>query len=272
LQIGSSVVQATYISGTGTNTWIFTATIVAGLNDTDGVSLPLNALTLNGAILSDAAGNACVITSAVILSNPLFLVDTTVPTVVITSDISVLKAGDTANITFTLSEETVSSFVWDGSAGDVAVTGGTLSALTGTGLTRTAVFTPDANLTSGSASITVTAQSYEDAAGNLGAAGASPSFSLDTVAPTLTNVLLSSAIGASLSPSDATVSLLNAGDTLLATVTFSEVIVVNITAGSPTLELTVGSSTVQATYVSGSGTNALVFSTAIVNGQTDNHP
>ena len=270
LQIGSSVVQATYISGTGTNTWIFTATIVAGLNDTDGVSLPLNALTLNGAILSDAAGNACVITSAVILSNPLFLVDTTVPTVVITSDISVLKAGDTANITFTLSEETVSSFVWDGSAGDVAVTGGTLSALTGTGLTRTAVFTPDANLTSGSASITVTAQSYEDAAGNLGAAGASPSFSLDTVAPTLTNVLLSSAIGASLSPSDATVSLLNAGDTLLATVTFSEVIVVNITAGSPTLELTVGSSTVQATYVSGSGTNALVFSTAIVNGQTDN--
>jgi large repetitive protein len=270
LQIGSSVVQATYISGTGTNTWIFTATIVAGLNDTDGVSLPLNALTLNGAILSDAAGNACVITSAVILSNPLFLVDTTVPTVVITSDISVLKAGDTANITFTLSEETVSSFAWDGSAGDVAVTGGTLSALTGTGLTRTAVFTPDANLTSGSASITVTAQSYEDAAGNLGAAGASPSFSLDTVAPTLTNVLLSSAIGASLSPSDATVSLLNAGDTLLATVTFSEVIVLNITAGSPTLELTVGSSTVQASYVSGSGTNALVFSTAIVNGQTDN--
>jgi large repetitive protein len=115
LQIGSSVVQATYISGTGTNTWIFTATIVAGLNDTDGVSLPLNALTLNGAILSDAAGNACVITSAVILSNPLFLVDTTVPTVVITSDISVLKAGDTANITFTLSEETGSSFAWDGS-------------------------------------------------------------------------------------------------------------------------------------------------------------
>ncbi|PUE36523.1 Ig-like domain-containing protein [Limnohabitans sp. Hippo4] len=270
LQIGSSVVQATYMSGTGTNTWTFTATIVAGLNDTDGVSLPLNALTLNGTILSDAAGNACVITSAVVLSNPLFLVDTTVPTVVITSDTSVLKAGDTANITFTLSEETGSSFAWDGSTGDVAVTGGTLSALTGTGLTRTAVFTPDANLVSGSASITVTAQSYEDAAGNLGAAGASPSFSLDTVAPSLTNVLLTSAIGAILSPSDATVSLLNAGDTLLATMTFSEVIVLNITAGSPSLELTVGSSTVQATYVSGSGTNALVFSTAIVNGQIDN--
>jgi uncharacterized protein YchJ len=270
LQIGSSVVQATYVSGTGANTWIFTANIVAGLNDTDGVSLPLNALTLNGAILSDAAGNACVITSAVVLSNPLFLVDTNVPTVAITSDISVLKAGDTANITFTLSEETGSSFAWDGSAGDVAVTGGTLSALTGTGLTRTAVFTPDANLASGSASITVTSQSYEDAAGNLGAAGASPSFSLDTVAPSLTNVLLTSAIGAILSPSDATVSLLNAGDTLLATMTFSEVIVLNITAGSPTLELTVGSSTVQATYVSGSGSNALVFSTAIANGQTDN--
>ena len=270
LQIGSSVVQATYVSGTGTNTWVFTATIVAGLNDIDGVSLPLNALTLNGAILSDTAGNAGVINSAAIMANPLFLVDTTVPTVIITSDIGVLKAGDTANITFTLSEDTGSSFAWDGSVGDVVVTGGTMSALTGTGLTRTAVFTPSANLASGSASITVTAQSYEDAAGNLGAAGASPSFSLDTVAPSLTNVLLSSAIGATLSPSDAAVSLLNAGDTLLSTVTFSEVIVVNLTAGSPTLELSVGSSNVQATYVSGSGTNALVFSTAIVNGQTDN--
>ena len=269
LQIGSSVVQASYVSGTGTNTWVFTASIVAGLNDTDGVSLPLNALTLNGAIMSDAAGNACVITSAAVIANPLFLVDTTLPTVVIASDLSVLKAGDTANITFTLSEDVGSSFAWDGSAGDVVVTGGTLSALTGTGLTRNAVFTPSANLASGSASITVTAQSYEDAAGNLGAAGASPSFSLDTVAPTLTNVLLTSAIGATLSPSDATVSLLNAGDTLLATVTFSEVVVVNLTAGSPTLDLLVGSSTVQATYVSGSGTNALVFTTTIVNGQTD---
>ena len=62
---------------------------------------------------------------------------------------------------------------------------------------------------------------------------------------------------------------LNAGDTLTATVSFSGIVILDTRNGSPTLHLVVGTQSVEARYVSGSGTNALVFVTAIVNGQTD---
>jgi hypothetical protein len=55
--VGSSNVQATYVSGSGTNALVFTTTIVSGQTDTDGVAIALNALNLNGATLQDNAGN-----------------------------------------------------------------------------------------------------------------------------------------------------------------------------------------------------------------------
>ena len=112
-------------------------------------------------------------------------IDRTSPTVIITSSVPQLKAGETATITFTFSEDPGSTFSWDGSSGDVVVTGGTLSALSGTGPTRTATFTPTPNTNGGTASITVPAGSYTDVAGNNGGAGATPALTLDTQAPTV---------------------------------------------------------------------------------------
>jgi hypothetical protein len=114
--------------------------------------------------------------------------DTLAPSLTITSDKDTLKVGESATITFTFSEDPGTSFAWDGSAGDITVTGGALSAITGSGLLRTAVFTPTPNLESGSASITVGSASYADAAGNAGGAGTSPAISIDTLAPTLKSV------------------------------------------------------------------------------------
>jgi hypothetical protein len=247
LTVGSSTVQATYVSGSGTNALVFSTAIVNGQTDNDGVAIALNALHLNGASLKDAAGNAATITSSAVASNPAYLVDTTAPSVIITSDVATLKSGETANISFTFSEAPEASFAWDGSAGDLSVTGGTLSAISGTGLTRTAVFTPTPNLASGTGSISVTANSYQDAAGNNGSTGISPNLSLDTLAPSIASLALSSATSAVASPLDATVKLLNTADTLSATVTFNEAVTLNTTAGSPTLALVIGSSTVQAT-------------------------
>jgi large repetitive protein len=96
-----------------------------------------------------------------------------------------LKTGETATITFTFTEDPSSTFVWDGSTGDISVSGGTLGAISGTGLTRTATFTPTANTASSNASITVTANSYQDLPGNNGSAGTSPAISIDTVAPSV---------------------------------------------------------------------------------------
>ena len=111
-------------------------------------------------------------------------VDTTAPTLSITSNVAALKVGETATITFTFSEEPT-GFV----DGDITTTGGTLGSISGTGLTRTAIFTPTASLASGSASITVAGGNYTDAAGNNGGAGTTPTISIDTLAPTVTNTI-----------------------------------------------------------------------------------
>jgi predicted secreted protein len=262
LVIGSSTVQASYVSGSGTTALVFSTTIASGQNDTDGVAIALNALSLNGAILKDSAGNNSVVTSIAVVNNPLYLVDTTAPTLSITSDVATLKSGETANITFTFSEDPGSSFVWASNAGDVVVSGGTLGNLSGAGLTRTATFTPTANVVSGTASLSVNAGAYTDAAGNTGGAGSTPLLSFSTSSPTISQVGLSSATGA-------VSNLLNAGDVIVARVVFSESIVLDSTAGSPTLGLTIGSNLVQAAYVSGSGSTDFVFSYTILAGQDD---
>jgi VCBS repeat-containing protein len=142
----------------------------------------LAGVTLSGSNIlqvkvTDVAGNSGpVYTQAYVL-------DTTAPTVTITSDRSSLKAGETATITFTFSEDPGLTFTWDGSAGDAIVSGGTLSAISGSGTTRTATFTPAAVTDGGTATISVAAASYIDRAGNFGGAGATPSISFDTLAP-----------------------------------------------------------------------------------------
>ena len=117
--------------------------------------------------------------------SPAPAVDTTAPTLSITSSVAAVKTGETATITFTFSEAT-SNFV----VGDITTSSGSLSNFTAVSSTvYTATFTPSASLASGSASITVASGAYTDAAGNAGGAGATPTISIDTVAPTVTNTI-----------------------------------------------------------------------------------
>ncbi|MCA1325162.1 Ig-like domain-containing protein [Herbaspirillum sp. alder98] len=130
------------------------------------------------ALSTDTSGNTSSVSSGLTIT-----IDITPPTLVITSNVATLNSGATATITFTFSEDPGSTFGWNGSTGDVVVTGGTLSAITGSGLLRTAIFTPTAGTNSGTATITVAAGSYADLVGNSGGAGATPSISFDTLAP-----------------------------------------------------------------------------------------
>lgn len=111
-----------------------------------------------------------------------YRLDTLAPGVTITSNVSAVKRGESATITFTFSEDPGATFTWNGAAGDVVVSGGALSAISGSGTTRTATFTP-ADGFEGNASITVAASSYADLAGNLGTNGVTPALSIDTKAP-----------------------------------------------------------------------------------------
>ena len=126
------------------------------------------------AVSIDAVGNSS------IAGTRNISVDTTAPTLSISSDKASLVAGETGTITFNFSEDPGSSFAWDGSSGDINVSGGTLGAISGSGLTRTAIFTPAVNQ-AGTASITVTAGTYTDPAGNTGGAGTTPSISFNTL-------------------------------------------------------------------------------------------
>ncbi|MDP2902956.1 MAG: Ig-like domain-containing protein, partial [Methylovulum sp.] len=135
-----------------------------------------NTNALTGAISVAANSYTDTIGNQGAASNTLSLTgDTLAPTLAITSSLSNLTAGQTAAITFNFSEAPTGF-----EAGDVTVTGGSLGALSGTGLTRTATFTPTDNA-SGIASISVANGSYTDAVGNIGGAGVTPSVSFNTI-------------------------------------------------------------------------------------------
>ncbi|WP_269714922.1 Ig-like domain-containing protein [Caulobacter sp. NIBR2454] len=123
--------------------------------------------------VADSAGNGGAILSQA------YVLDTTAPTIAVTSNVSTLKAGETATITFTLSEADHGSFT----IADAVVSGGVLSGFSGSGSVYTATFTPTAGVNGGTASITATANSYIDLAGNFGAGGSLSPLTFDTLAP-----------------------------------------------------------------------------------------
>jgi len=155
--------------------------VVSGTNWTFTTSTLVNGTTY--AFIARAANAAGNTASSAAHS---VTIDTSGPTVSITSDRTSLKAGDTATITFTMSEASTTF-----AADDVTVAGGTLSGFTGSGQSYSATFTPTANSTA-NGTVTVAAARFTDAAGNSNtAASLTPTISIDTVppaAPTIVSV------------------------------------------------------------------------------------
>ncbi|SEN49346.1 protein of unknown function [Duganella sp. CF517] len=199
-----------YASGSGSTTLTFSYTVQAGDSTSDLDVFSTGALSLNGGSITQTVGAAAATltlptpgTAGSLGANKALVVDGIAPTLAITSNVATLKAGETATITFTFSENPGASFTWDGNVGDVVVTGGTLGAISGAGLTRTATFTPTASTNGGSASITVASGTYTDTVGNSGGAGATPSLTFDTLAPSAPSTpALASASDSGTSPSD----------------------------------------------------------------------
>jgi Ca2+-binding RTX toxin-like protein len=84
LNIGGTMVQANYVSGSGGTTLSFSYSIHVGEGDIDGISIDLNSLGFNAGSIQDSSGNVAVLThSGMSDANPLnYRVDTTVPTTV----------------------------------------------------------------------------------------------------------------------------------------------------------------------------------------------
>ena len=184
---GNGVFDAgTDISGTATvsnGSWTVSGIDVSGV--ADGSYKVYAQVTSASGGLTSASSGALAVT-----------LDRTAPALTITSNSSTLKAGQTATITFTFSEDPGSTFTWNGSTGDVLVSGGTLGAISGSGTTRTATFTPAAGVNNGTASISVPAGSYADAAGNPGGGATLPSLSFDTLAPSVSSIVRAGGVAA----------------------------------------------------------------------------
>ena len=103
---------------------------------------------------------------------------------------------------------------------------------------------------------TITAVST-DAAGNATAASAALTINIDSTAPTVASVAV---------PANGTY---YNGNPLDFTVNFDEAVTVDTTGGTPRIALVVGATTRYASYVSGSGTSALVFRYTVPGGDVD---
>jgi hypothetical protein len=119
--------------------------------------------------------------------NPNFVLpsalDTTPPTIAIGSDRSTLAVGQTATLSFQISES-VADFV----VGDLTVSGGALSNFSGSGASYSATFTPNSNSTVNGV-VSIASSKFSDAAGNFNADGSdrnnTVTIAVDTVVPTI---------------------------------------------------------------------------------------
>jgi hypothetical protein len=141
-------------------------------------------VTLTDGSFTNAAGNSNKGEGQAASTDNL-AIDTTPPTVTISSDVTALSIGQSAKVTFTFNKDPGKSF----DATDITVNGGKLTNLVNnTGTIWTAIFTPTDGST-GQASITVASGRYTDAAGNKGTAGTTPAITLDTQGPVADSLL-----------------------------------------------------------------------------------
>ncbi|WP_255313572.1 Ig-like domain-containing protein, partial [Pseudomonas chlororaphis] len=221
-------------SSDGGVTWTATFTPTAGVGDTS------NVITLNNSGVINVSGN----TGSGTTDSNNYVIDTARPTATIVVANPILPIGETSLVTITFSEA-VSGF--DNS--DLTVSNGTLSAVSSSdgGITWTATFTPNVNVSDATNLISLNNSGVSDAAGNAGSGSTdSNNFIIDTGRPTATIVLADTA--------------LKAGETTTVTITFSEAI-----SGFTNSDLTVANGTLGALSSSDGGVTWTATFTPAIN-------
>ena len=185
-------------SSDGGITW--TATLTPDADVTDATNL----ITLDNTGYTDAAGN----TGTGTTDSNNYAIDSLRPTATITVADTALSIGETTTVTITFSRA-VSGL----DSADFSVTNGSLSGLSTNdgGITWTAIFTPNANVSDTTNVITLDNSGYIDSAGNTGTGSTdSNNYAIDTQRPTATIQLSDTALAA--------------GETATVTITFNETV------------------------------------------------
>ena len=224
-------------------TWTGTFTPTANTEDDN------NTLSLDTGY-TDTAGNTGIDNTT---SN--YEVDTLAPLAnSFTLSDTALKAGDNATVTLVFSE-VVTGFDSDD---DITEQNGTLAAMTSAdNKTWTGTFTPTADREDASNTLSLGGP-YYDTAGNTGTDNTTSNYEVDTLAPSVSSIVISA--------TGLQNSFLNEDDVVSVTATFSENVPVT---GEPLLTLDIGGTNRAATYESGSGSTPLVFQYTIQEEETD---
>lgn len=205
----------TYQAGSdGDTSLTFTGVVQPGQNASDLDYTSINALQLNGATISDhfdgtAAGLTLPSPGAAnsLGSNADINIDAVRPSAIVTLSDSALKIGDTSTVTIAFSEK-VTGF----SNANVSTPNATLGTLTTTdgGKIWTATLTPNSLVQNTTQDVAINVAGITDLAGNTVSGIVTPSYSVDTQAPS--GVL---SVGNN---------VLKAGQTTTLTITFNEVV------------------------------------------------
>ncbi|MDU0460871.1 MAG: SwmB domain-containing protein, partial [Geobacteraceae bacterium] len=261
-------VQASYVSGSGSQNLVFRYTVASGNQDNDGITV--GALALNSGTIRNATGGDATLTLNSVASTTGVLVDAVVPTVssVTVPGNSTYIAGQNLDFTVNFPENVTVNTA--GGTPYIPVTldtGGTVSAayVSGSG-TSAIVFrytiasgNLDTNGIVVGSAVTANGGTIRDAATNdatltLNSVGSTASVLVDAVVPTVTSVTV---------PGNATYV---AGQNLDFTVSFSEN--VNVTGTDSTLGLTIGSASVSAAQLSTTA-NSITYRYTVQNNDND---
>ncbi|WP_019602070.1 tandem-95 repeat protein [Teredinibacter turnerae] len=177
LTIGAATRYASYASGSGTSSLVFSYSVESGLNDSDGIALN-GSLDLNSGTITDSAGNSISTTLASVGSLTSVLVDTLAPSLTEFTAVASATNATTPSVVVSVSEDGTLAF--SGSCGSLDA--GSVSA----GNVSLRLTQPDnsTSLTEGTYSdcaITAT-----DAGGNASPPLSLSSFTVDRTSPTLT--------------------------------------------------------------------------------------
>jgi hypothetical protein len=265
LAVGSSTRYATYVSGSATTGLLFRYTVAEGESDADGISVT-NGIDLNGGTLKDFFGDNATALTFTVSAYPNKRVDGVRPTI--------SSAAVSANKTYRVNEPISFTLTY---SEIVNVTGNPRIALVVGSTTRYATYLSGSGSTqlvfqylpqngdtdldgiSAAALVSLNGASIKDTAGNdqTDFSYSVPNLALvkvDATAPTV-NLITATATGT-----------FHPGQTLNFSVTFSENVSID---GTPTLALNLRGATKSATYVSGSGSNILLYSYTVVLGDED---
>jgi Ca2+-binding RTX toxin-like protein len=248
IQFGTGAIEIRAGSASGTVFATYNVATNAGAN----LSISSNTLTINpstdlsassnyyvtfasGAIL-DLSNNSYIGTTAYDF-NTAAPADVTAPTIgIITSD-SALTVGETATITFTLSESSS-----DFALGDIVYSGGTLSNFSGSGTSYTATFTPTSSSTTNGV-VSVASNKFSDAAVNFNTDGSDANnrvtMSVNTVPTDTTAPVLSTSLS---SPANNELYVAVGNHITLA---FDESITKNTAKGAGTIQLKLGTKVIE---------------------------